>query len=83
MKRLLRVIVLFILTTLITGLLLKFWVLKGMARCKRAQMSELLNLKQKLKENIKNFSYNLKWRQQREKQSRAKSTTHSSYSFRI
>ncbi|MFQ6659252.1 hypothetical protein Gotur_028216 [Gossypium turneri] len=25
----------------------------------------------------------LKWRQQREKQSRAKSTTHSSYSFRI
>ncbi|MFQ6627561.1 hypothetical protein Gotur_004967 [Gossypium turneri] len=30
MKRLLPVIVLFILTTLITGLLLKFWVLKGM-----------------------------------------------------
>ncbi|MFQ6636607.1 hypothetical protein Gotur_014153 [Gossypium turneri] len=30
MKRLLRVIVLFILTTLITGLLLSFWVLKGM-----------------------------------------------------
>ncbi|MFQ6649740.1 hypothetical protein Gotur_023585 [Gossypium turneri] len=29
MKRLLRVIVLFILTTLITRLLLKFWVLKG------------------------------------------------------
>ncbi|MFQ6668278.1 hypothetical protein Gotur_033981 [Gossypium turneri] len=30
MKWLLRVIVLLMLTTLITGLLLKFWVLKGM-----------------------------------------------------
>ncbi|MFQ6664824.1 hypothetical protein Gotur_031802 [Gossypium turneri] len=30
MKRSLRVIVLLMLTTLITGLLLKFWVLKGM-----------------------------------------------------
>ncbi|MFQ6645767.1 hypothetical protein Gotur_019834 [Gossypium turneri] len=30
MKRLLLVILLFILKTLITGLLLKFWVLKGM-----------------------------------------------------
>ncbi|MFQ6666194.1 hypothetical protein Gotur_032639, partial [Gossypium turneri] len=32
MKRSLRVIVLLILTTLITKLLLKFWVLKGMVR---------------------------------------------------
>ncbi|MFQ6645980.1 hypothetical protein Gotur_018844 [Gossypium turneri] len=35
------------------------------------------------RENMKNSSYNLKQRQQRGKQSRAKSTTHSSYNFRI
>ncbi|MFQ6668273.1 hypothetical protein Gotur_033981, partial [Gossypium turneri] len=55
MKWLLRVIVLLMLTTLITGLLLKFWVLKGMVgwlRCNRA----LINLKRS---------------QQRGKQSRA------------
>ncbi|MBA0729403.1 hypothetical protein Golax_022896 [Gossypium laxum] len=32
---------------------------------------------------MKNSSYNLKRRQQRGKQSRPKSTTHSSYNFRI
>ncbi|MFQ6656964.1 hypothetical protein Gotur_026844 [Gossypium turneri] len=67
MKQSLQVIVLLILTTLITELLLKFWVLK-------AQWSKLLNLKrrhhrekQRLKENIKNSNYNLKRRQQRGK----------------
>ncbi|MFQ6670401.1 hypothetical protein Gotur_035336 [Gossypium turneri] len=70
MKRLLPVIVLFILTTLITGLLLKFWVLKGMVewlRCKRQQLSKLHNLKRRqhrerlrFNESMKNSSCSLK-----------------------
>ncbi|MFQ6650766.1 hypothetical protein Gotur_022178 [Gossypium turneri] len=41
MKRLLRVIVLFIFTTLITGLLLKFWVLKAEVQRLRDQMTQM------------------------------------------
>ncbi|KAH1081942.1 hypothetical protein J1N35_021703 [Gossypium stocksii] len=46
---------------------------------KRRQHREKL----RFKENIKNSSYNLKQKQQRGKRSRAKSTTHFSYNFRI
>ncbi|MFQ6645981.1 hypothetical protein Gotur_018844, partial [Gossypium turneri] len=41
MKRLLRVIVLFILTTLITRLLLKFWVLKAEVQRLRDQLAQM------------------------------------------
>ncbi|MFQ6664823.1 hypothetical protein Gotur_031802, partial [Gossypium turneri] len=41
MKRSLRVIVLLMLTTLITGLLLKFWVLKAEVQRLRDQMAQM------------------------------------------